>query len=333
MEGFLAGQIELNLFFQSLGLWLLEPMRAFTFLGSEQFFILIMPIVLWCIDYPLGLRIGLLLITSGQVNGIFKVLFHSPRPFWFDNRVAALSVENSFGIPSGHAMNTSSLFGMFAIGMHKRWIKIVSVILIVMVGISRLYLGMHFLSDVIGGWILGGILLLLFIKLDKPVTTWFINKPVNTQNLTIILTSLAWIGIGLVPNLLLSQFVMPPEWITNAIHTNPEAIPQPLEISGTFTFAGIWMGLGIGAIWMRRRGGMDAKGVGAQQLFRFIIGIAGTFVLWMGLDLLFPGGESVLALILRIIRYGLVGFWVSGGAPAVFRKLKIANPAMHEAQL
>jgi len=331
MEGLWVSQIDIILFFQSLGNWLLEPMRAFTFLGSEQFFILVMPVLLWCVDYPLGLRIGLLLITSGQVNGIFKVLFHSPRPFWFDSRVSALSVENSFGMPSGHAMNTSSLFGMFAIGMRKRWITIVSVILIVMVGISRLYLGMHFLSDVIGGWVLGGILLVLFIKLDKPVTTWFINKPVNTQYLIIILTSLIWIGIGLVPNFLLSQYVIPPEWITNAVQANPEAIPHPLEISGTFTFAGIWLGLGIGAIWLRLRGGMNASGIGTQQLYRFLIGITGTFIIWMGLDMLFPGGETVLALLLRMVRYGLVGFWVSGGAPAVFRKFKIANPAVLDA--
>lgn len=327
MEGLWTGQIDINLFFQSLGTWLLEPMRAFTFLGSEQFFILFMPVLLWCVDYPLGLRIGMLLITSGQVNGIFKVLFHSPRPFWFDSRVSAFSVEKSFGMPSGHAMNTSSLFGMFAHGMRRKWITIVSVILIIMVGISRLYLGMHFLGDVIGGWVLGGILLLIFIKLDKPVTKWFISKPVNTQYFLVILTTGIWILITLIPNLLASKFVLPAEWITNAVLANPEAEPHPFEISGLFTFAGIWLGLGIGAVWLRMRGGMDARGVGSQQLFRFLIGIAGSFILWMGLDLLFPGGESVLALVLRMVRYGLVGFWVSGGAPAVFRKLKIANPA------
>ena len=302
-------------------------MRAVTFLGSEKFFILFVPVLLWCFDYPLGLRIGLLLTTSAQVNGLFKVLMLSPRPFWIDNRVKAYYVETSFGLPSGHAMNTSSLFGMFAAGMRKKWITITSLILILLVGISRLYLGMHFLSDVIGGWILGGILLLLFIKLDKPISRWFVGKTVGMQYLLIALSTILWILIALIPLLLLRGFELPAEWITNAILANPLTEPHPFEISGIFTYAGIWLGLGFGAIWLRQRGGIDTRGEGPQQLFRFLIGIAVCLALWMGLDLIFPSGDGTLALALRLLRYGLVGFWVSGGAPAIFRKLKIAQPA------
>jgi hypothetical protein len=44
----------------------------------------------------------------------------------------------------------------------------------------------------------------------------------------------------------------------------------------------------------------------------------GIIVLWFGLGLIFPEGEAVVALILRYIRYSLVGFWVTAGAPWLF---------------
>jgi len=47
-------------------------------------------------------------------------------------------------------------------------------------------------------------------------------------------------------------------------------------------------------------------------------------ILWAGLKLIFPSGDDWLALILRYVRYGLVGFWVTGLAPLVFYRLKLA---------
>jgi uncharacterized membrane protein YccC len=57
-----------------------------------------------------------------------------------------------------------------------------------------------------------------------------------------------------------------------------------------------------------------------------LVGMAGMLLIWSGLDLLFPGGESILALILRYVRYALTGFWMTGLAPLVFQVLKLSNP-------
>ena len=45
--------------FQSLGDWLVSPMQFFSFLGTEEFYILILPILYWCIDTSLGIRVGI----------------------------------------------------------------------------------------------------------------------------------------------------------------------------------------------------------------------------------------------------------------------------------
>ena len=47
--------------FQSLGNWLILPMRFFSFLGTEEFYILILPILYWCLDVQLGIQVGFLM--------------------------------------------------------------------------------------------------------------------------------------------------------------------------------------------------------------------------------------------------------------------------------
>jgi hypothetical protein len=53
--------------------------------------------------------------------------------------------------------------------------------------------------------------------------------------------------------------------------------------------------------------------------------VIGLLILWFGLGLVFPRGESILPYILRYLRYVLVGFWVSGGAPWIFYKFNLAE--------
>lgn len=318
-------EIDINLFFQNLGTWLVAPMQAITTLGSEQFFIFFMPVLIWCVDYALGLRVGLILISSVQLNGILKVLFHSPRPFWIDARVQPYSVESSFGMPSGHAMNTSSIFGRFALGVKQVWITRVSIFLILLVGISRLYLGMHFLSDVLTGWFFGGLLLLAFVKLDQPVTRWFSSRLASTQYLIVIFTTLLWIVICLLPLLTVGTWQIPQSWIDTAVRNGSVLMPEPYDITGFITTAGIWLGVGVGAVWLSHRGGFDARGTGIQQLYRFLLGVIVTGIIWLGLDQVFPDGVTLVAFAFRLLRYALVGAWITAGAPAVFIRLKWAT--------
>jgi membrane-associated phospholipid phosphatase len=53
-----------------------------TFLGSIEFFLLLLPAVYWCYDRRLVMRLALILIFSQGLNEILKVAFHSPRPYW-----------------------------------------------------------------------------------------------------------------------------------------------------------------------------------------------------------------------------------------------------------
>jgi membrane-associated phospholipid phosphatase len=323
MEAIWNVEINFILAIQSSLIWLAGTMKGITFLGSEEFFILVMPVLYWCVDTAIGLRVGLILLLSGHLNGMFKVIFHSPRPFWYSPEIKALSAESSFGMPSGHSMSTSSVWGMAAALFKKRWFTIVSIVVIFLVGFSRIILGMHFISDVLVGWSLGLILLLIVIKLDKPVSAWLGGMSLARQIVVVILSAAAMIGLGYLPFLLIGDATLPAEWIRNAVAANPAAIPEPYSTSGMFTTAGVWLGMGIGAAVLFKRGGLPKPGSARNQLLRYLIGVVGIAVFWYGLGAVFPRGEEFLPLFLRLFRYALVGLWIGAGAPLLFIRLKL----------
>ena len=81
MDALIQNGIDWILAIQSLGSWLELPMQFFTFLGQENFFFMVLPLIYWSVDARLGLQIAFILSTSNYLNAIFKVLFASPRPF------------------------------------------------------------------------------------------------------------------------------------------------------------------------------------------------------------------------------------------------------------
>jgi hypothetical protein len=88
------------LFIQNIGAWLAIPFESVTMFGSEEFYMMVMPSLYWCFNSVLGLRVAIMLLLTNGMNCIFKLAFHSPRPFWIDLRVHPMTSETAFGIPS-----------------------------------------------------------------------------------------------------------------------------------------------------------------------------------------------------------------------------------------
>ena len=62
-----------------------------------------------------------------------------------------------------------------------------------------------------------------------------------------------------------------------------------------------------------------------KRALRYLIGLVGILIFWFGLGAIFPRQEEIISYVLRYFRYVLVGFWVSGGAPWVFLRFKLAD--------
>jgi membrane-associated phospholipid phosphatase len=320
-------EIAITLFLQSLGSWLATPMKAFTFLGQEEFFLVVMPALYWCLSAVVGLRVAAMLLFSNVLNSFFKLMLHSPRPYWVDTRVNAMIGESSFGLPSGHAQHAASVWGMLAVNIKQRWVTAVLIFVVFAIGLSRIYLGVHFTSDVIAGWAIGALLLIAVLAAEKPVIAWFRKLTITLQIVSVFVSALVMIGVSLVPLAIFSSYQVPALWISNAALAHPNEPIHPLDAAGAFTVAGTWFGMAAGAAWLFAfRGGLNASGPLWKRSLRYVVGLIGVLVLYLGLGSIFPREADLISYSLRFTRYALIGLWVSLFAPLLFVKLKLMNP-------
>jgi len=323
MDALIQNGIDWIVAIQSLGSWLKLPMLFFTALGNEDFFFLVLPLLYWSVDTGLGLRIAFILATSNYLYSIIKLLFVAPRPYWVSAQVQPFLPEDSFGAPSGHAQNSAAFTGIIAAWLKTPWAWALAFLLTFFIGFSRLYLGVHFVHDMALGWAIGYAILVVFIKFWDPVAGWLKTKTLAQQIIIAFLVSLLMIAIGVLTIAPLKGYVFPPEWEANARRVG--TLPDPVSLERIFTSAGSLFGLAVGAAWMAARGGFQTAGPLEQRALRYVIGLIGIIILWFGLGQVFPDGETVVALTLRYIRYFLVGFWVTGGAPWLFFHFKLVR--------
>jgi membrane-associated phospholipid phosphatase len=335
MDALMTLEIELIVFLQSIGQWLIEPMRFLSMLGTENTYLIVMPLLYWCVDASLGLRVGLMLLLTNSLNSYLKLAFHSPRPYWVSSQVQAWSVETSFGVPSGHAQNAAAVWGLLAHGLWQRWRRPwtiwTALILIFLIGFSRLYLGMHFFRDVLAGWLIGGLLVWAFVRLTEPVGGWLRQRSTAQLVGLAVLSSLALIGIQLGVRAALGEWELPPSWQETAGLGQPDDPIDPLSVSGTITAAGTWLGMTAGAaVYFRRKGMYRSDGTAGQKALRYGIGMVGLLAIYLGLKLVLPEEPALLESILRFARYTLVGLWVSIGAPLIFDRLGLSGRSLAE---
>jgi hypothetical protein len=123
-----------------------------------------------------------------------------------------------------------------------------------------------------------------------------------------------------------SGFQLPESWINNALLS--DALPVPVDPNSIFTPTGTFFGLALGLAWIRTLGGFQPQGPAWKRALSYVIGLIGVLILWQGLGLVFPRGDSALVYFLRFVRYALVGWWVSGGAPWIFKHFNLTTSAV-----
>ncbi len=144
-------------------------MRFITNLASTRVIvglnIIVIMLMLILKERNLGLTV-IASITSVVCNNLIKIIVHRARPIGI-----ALITEHFYSFPSGHSMIAMLFYGTISYYLYKKEVKyhkfmtIITAILIFLIGLSRIYLGVHYASDVIGGWLLGGILLIIITRI------------------------------------------------------------------------------------------------------------------------------------------------------------------------
>ena len=293
MESLLNWGIEVVLWFQQFSPALDLPFKILTSLGDKEFFLLLMPLVYWCINRQAGARLFMLLLFSAYLNEVTKLLADQPRPFNYDSRVIKIVHEDSGGFPSGHTQSAVVVWGYLACRFKKQPLWFVAGFLILAIPLSRIYLGAHFPTDLFGGYAIGALVLFFFLRLDPPIEAWFTKKGIFYQ-----------LGASMGLPVLLILFI-------------------PSGNQGLLTAIGALMGVATGVVLERRWVRFCSDGQWWKQVIRYLVGIAILIGVWLGLRIAFHQLEP--ADVYRVIRYSLVGLWGGVGAPWLFVHLKLAG--------
>jgi hypothetical protein len=92
--------------------------------------------------------------------------------------------------------------------------------------------------------------------------------------------------------------------------------------------AGVFFGLAMGGILLKRHGWFDARGPAFHRVLRYLLGLAGVLAIYSVLGAIFPGGDAIVPYLLRYLRYALIGLWIAYAAPWLFIRLNLAKPGL-----
>jgi membrane-associated phospholipid phosphatase len=281
--------IDLIVFLQSLANdFVIAFFNFISFLGEESMYIVVLAIWYFAIDKKLGQLFALTLGFTALVNNTLKEFFSFERPFQaYPDFVTNYRPETSTGhsFPSGHTQNFSTMLFAFAF-VYKKWMLLVASIFTILMMLSRMFLGVHFLEDVLVAAILGIVIAYSFVKLYVKYKLTIIKR--------IALISL------LVSFVFLFFF----------------------EAKDFFTSYGLLLGLTLGVYFEQRYVKFTLSVSIPKKILRVIIGLVLLLSLQVGLKevflLVLPNSQSLA----NVLRYALIGFVGFGLYPASFKFLK-----------
>ena len=268
------------------------PFKLITYMGDEIFYLTMLPLLYWSVDRRIGAELTILFLLSSCLNVYAKMIADLPRPFEYDIRIKQLVHVSSPGFPSGHTQGALTVWGYLYREFKPAGFRLAAFLLIILIPLSRLYLGVHFPTDLAGGYFLGIIGLVIFYASKENIVHWFTSKGTMHQLAVVILI---------------------PAFLVLLSGGKPMIVSMGSALAG----------MGSGFILERRWIGFETPGPPAKRIRRFFAGSIVLFIIWGGLKAGFSGIEPEL--FFRFIRYFLLGCWGSLGAPWLFVKLGLAD--------
>lgn len=158
----------------------ISVISRFSMFGEELLLILILGFVYWSYDKKLGRTMGLSAIMGMVWNTMVKNIVLRRRPYFDHEAIKILRVVDpeadiydvaaqGYSFPSAHSTNAATMFGSLAVNLHRRWVTVIAIIIAVLTGLSRIVVGAHYPTDVLAGWLLGAISVLIVQVLQKRI--------------------------------------------------------------------------------------------------------------------------------------------------------------------
>jgi hypothetical protein len=273
------------------------------------------------------------LIISAWTNVFLKSLFAQVRPFVLDPSVGLIAASG-YTMPSAHAQLAVSFWIPAAFWLSTvcpRWRRAIwttALSIILLISFSRVYLGVHFPTDIFAGWITGGLVLLLFFAAGKAfaqVRPHILARmqPQNGEEKTDAQVRLQ----ARLPNIAAACAAL----AMNGLFPHERALPA------------LFLGFCLGYTLMKQRFPFSAQAeIGGKKpplqtmLLRCFTGFVSMAALFLALRLIAPGADSLFRSLPawgadspfldmgRFITYGILAFWAAAGVPRLFQRMGLA---------
>lgn len=287
LDAILELQKPIMLFFQNIRSGFGDALSiAITYFGDAPIAILVLILAYWCIDKRKGFALGGTLLSANFSMNIFKVIFRVPRPWvkFSDLECIYKSTATGYSFPSGHSTTSGALWGAIGRLAKKSWAKALCVIIVILVPLSRVYLGCHWPMDVLVGTALG---LLFAFFVTRRMYALYDDKE-HFGKIAVLSSTVAG-AIGLVTAILLEGKVLDELLWKDLMET-------AIMCSGLF----------LGAFLEKERVSFAVPEKLSRKITVFAIGATIGIGTWLGIKAipLFP-------MIMKCIAYFFIAFWAS----------------------
>ncbi|MGZ4106559.1 MAG: phosphatase PAP2 family protein [Tumebacillaceae bacterium] len=263
--------------------WLDRLMMAFSFIGDEEFYLAMVPLIFLGVHKRIGIRLAVVMALSVFANEAVKFAVAQPRPIGVPGvRNLYTSSAPGYSFPSGHSQSSATFWGYLACWVQKKWFFALAFAVVLTIMFSRLYLGVHWPLDVAAGLTFGGLIISAIFWLEST----FYKQPLAFWT-------------KLLPGLVLP---VPLLWLYHE--------PEGLKMTGFLL--GCWVGYVIEC----RTVGMQLPKRWVKRILPALLGAAAVFVIRSVLKDLVPPGAPW-----DLLRYTLVGLGGTLLMPWVLVKL------------
>ncbi|MFW9905850.1 MAG: phosphatase PAP2 family protein [Candidatus Thorarchaeota archaeon] len=273
-----------------------------TIFGDQLFVVGIIGILFFCVDKKLAFRVALLATFTGFLTTLLKGFFGLERPYLEYKRLNKTEIRGikdiigqlptDYTFPSGHSSNTGAFWTYLASRWRHPGFWGVAAFMIIMIPLSRCYLGVHWPTDIIFGVLLGIVISLLFIYLLPRMEQFAVNTSFSILLLCAIITPILVVAISFVVTI---------------------SVGNDFDLADTTSYGGLMLGLFIGYMFEERLINLKVKEYRTNKkvlIYRGIVGLIIFLVLYFSLStifrILFKGFP--LDIIARFCRYAILAF-------------------------
>jgi membrane-associated phospholipid phosphatase len=260
----------------------------FTLLGEDIFYIVLIATIYWCFHKKGGVIVAYLMLFGFYINYFFKMLFNMDRPP--DAYRIINKGDISHGFPSGHAQSSTTFWTYAALKTRRKILYIVAPLMIFMISLSRIYLGVHYPGDVIGGFIIGLVFTLAFYFAYPHATKSLQKISPGVRQLIVPVLALVLFGVSLL--------IFP-----DTTRDDPA------------TVCGALFGFSVGLAFESKYVDFSTEKVdNKKRVVRLLIGLIVVGVLYVGLAPILPSANVFT----KFARYVIITFAAAFIVPLVF---------------